>query len=259
MLGGALGAAAPASGVQFGPIAGENPNFRPNVDATFSLSGSQLTLVLTYTGWDPTGAAMSTIGEALSGILFEADGLTITSVASILLTSGSQFEGANSGLLTGGEDLRGEYALLSGVSTSTPLMDFTNAYALSSVGTVNFAISSGTPILPASKLLMPPSTGGTDFALVPDELNLGAYDATLCPGGACPVPDGFGTQGPMIEDSITVVFNVSGSFDPAAIRWVPQFGSNGAPVTPEPISALLFAIGVGTVGASARAMRRHAA
>jgi hypothetical protein len=30
-------------------------------------------------------------------------------------------------------------------------------------------------------------------------------------------------------------------------------------VTPEPISALLFAIGVGTVGASARAMRRHAA
>jgi hypothetical protein len=234
------------------PIVGGNPNYRPVISADFSVSGSQLTLVATYVEFDPTGDPISSLGEALAGILFELpSAATITSVDSVHLTVGSQVLGVDADVaLAAGilPDLTGEFSFLDGIAADTPLNNFTDAYLLSSVGTALFNIEVGQVIDGTQNITGNTSANGPAFMIVPDELNLSSWSDLLCPGGSCPVPNPFGNQGPMIEDSITAVFNFSGTLDPNQIRWEPLFGTEGAPLIPEPGAVLLFAAGLGVVG-----------
>jgi hypothetical protein len=238
------------------PIVGQNEDYIPIVTAAFTDNGDNtLTLVLTYEGYQtgPDLDPIDTIGEALSGLVFELPGVSL-SVMSIDLGL-STLVGANTndpGLSPAnwdGSTLTGEWGFQTGFTGG----GFTDAFVINGVGTVLFVEEGvGQVVDPTENLTGNTSTDGPAFMIIPDELDLEA----LCPSptGSCPgAVDGFFNQGPMIQDSITAVFGFSGELpDLSGISATPIFGTEGAPPVPEPTAGLLFAAGSVVVGLSLR-------
>jgi hypothetical protein len=216
---------------------GLNPETRNRVSAaaTFKVSGNILTLTLTNT----TAGGTTTRGDVLQGIAFSVAGVNPTlSLTSIALTnpgSGSTddriFTSKKSSNTTG--LLSGSYTTVLGES---PIAEF----GVSSTG-FDGAFAAGS---------ITRGTGGTDYGIV--------ANGTFPPGAGV---NGFsGSAFPLIQDSLTFTFSVTGYLAESKIEGVKfLFGTDDrgvitgtTPAVPEPSSLVLL----GSAGAILLAGRK---
>jgi len=210
----------------------EYPNFTPEGEATYSISGNTLTIELTYTGGSET---IMGINQTLSGLTWDLEGYTGTLTAdSAVMGAGSTLIGVDAGSWTGGTDLSGQWAYSDSISESG-----LGSYGVGAVG--------GDPelfghhdIIDSNETMVNPAPGGIDFALVGPDVDLNH--------------DGFRNQGPIVQNSMIFTFTFTGTLTEDMITNVmPLFGSAGAPLTPEPATIVIF--GAGLVGARFAARR----
>lgn len=224
----------PAQALNIGgsPIAGGNPDFVPLVSADFSISGQTLTLVLTYEGTAAGSDPLDSLSQVLTGVLFDLEGYSGTlSYASATLSPGSVVVPPGSGFV--GSDLTNEWYFGEG------LLGNDETYGVGTMGDILFG---------ADSFAVGGNAGGggqIDFGI----LYANAVDfSTLanCPGQGCDVPSGFKQTNlqPWVEDSVTFEFDFTGSLGEDQIANVRAlFGTDGAPLIPEPSAALLFFAG----------------
>ena len=231
------------------PILGERQDFVPDATAEFSISGSQLTLTVTYTGG--TGGPVDSIGLALSAVTFDLTdfGGTLTANTAIVPDSSSL---AGVGVaawvakvaadpdFADPKDVSGQWAYKDNINASLGAITL-GSYGVGAVGDILFGDINpngdtfGTSdMIDPTKTAQTPAPNGADFTIVP----LG-NDTDFTKGG-------FQSQGPVIANTVVVTFSFSGDTlsEDNITNVLGLYGSDGAPV-PEPGTAVLAMIGLG--------------
>jgi len=249
-------------------LGGDNPSFLPDVTAEFTFdetcktSSCNLTITLTYND----SGGLSTIGEALAGVSFDAfsnatqiDLAVILSSSTVsaqsLVGAGSADALSDFGAASNSNvDVSGHWGFISGhVST-----DSLGSNLFSSVGDAFPEIDvlgmadlfSGTI---SSVELNPPD--GTSFSIVDDNTCTGPPGTPTC----SPLTGGFQDSnnwawiqnqatGTLVYDGTTNKLTSVGNVDPL-------FGTEGRPLVPEPGTAVL--LGLGFLGLGLMGRRRR--
>ncbi|MBI1927244.1 PEP-CTERM sorting domain-containing protein [Candidatus Poribacteria bacterium] len=205
------------------PVVGEDPNVRPSGSAVFDVTGSTLTITLT----NDTSDTLTAIGQVLSILTWDITdaGVTLTP-GSALIASGSSLVGTGATLDT---DLSREWAFKSNISAGS-----LGSFGIGAVGDILFGTDTfgvGDRFDTSGNLFGPDSPDGIDAAIVGPNVDLTA--------------DGFPTQGPLVQNKMNFTFTISGTLDAGEITNVqPLFGTDGAPVIPEPSTIVLLGIGL---------------
>jgi hypothetical protein len=229
-----------------GPIAGEAgeeyTTFFPEVSAEFEIATSIMTLTLTYTG---ASEIMASINQTLRGLLWDITDPTVSLTASLaqLVESSSLVNDvdnviAGSTYLSTG-DLSGQWAFRDDISAGFSALGPLGAFGVGTMGSINFSdaddsVFGADHIIDSDKREV--QSNGVDFAIIhPD--SVGAIDFHQ---------GGFKQNGPMVQNAMVFTFDItSGNLTEDEIAHVqPLFGSEGAPLVPEPSTFALFGIGV---------------
>ena len=243
-----------------------DPNFTPEGTATFELlAADSLQITLTYTGFDGITAdpltGIPAQWSTLSGLIWDIDGAAISGVAqSALINSGSALVGVNSGDATSqlGNNLAGEWAYKENIDAGDAPLGTLGAFGLGAVGDINggdmdtFGVKD---IIDQAAALAfyGNAPNGSAFTLVPDGYLWPCSDpnctANLFSGG-------FQNHGPYVQNSMVFVIDYDRALTLAEISNVqPIFGTEGAPLVPEPSSLVLFAAGSAVVAFAVRRRR----
>ncbi len=234
-----VGIAAPAWASTFTfdslPIVGEDPSFLPDVTVEFEIIEPESVLQITLTN---NSSAEFAIGQALSGVYWDITTASVLTVDTALIGAGSALVGFAA---TGDTDLSSEWAFKDDVSAGT-----LGTFGISSVGDVLFGtdtFGSADRFDPDGNLFPPPSgsLNGIEGSIVGPNIT----DFSV---------DGFDSQGPVVQNQMVFRLLISGQaltmddIENVAVL----FGTDGAPLIPEPTSAVLFLVGALAVGKATR-------
>lgn len=229
-----------------------DPNFTPEGNAVFEFSGdtSTLKITLTYTGFDGITADPQTglTGQNMvnTGLLWDFAPDTIAAMNVSVLTS-ADLVGTDADRFAT-FDLAEHWAYREGI-----VADDLGSYGIGAIGDIYFGEDSFGAHDLISGTTFENQPDGTDWGLVPNGY---LWDcSTLKTSGGCTgvYPDGFQKQGPFLDNSIMVTIAYDREFGLDEIANVqPIFGSEGAPLIPEPTAALLFGVGFVVVGWAVR-------
>lgn len=205
-----------------------DPAFQPEGSADFQVGGGQLTIVLTSTSLEEPA-----IWAALSGLSFDVT-LSDVTLTGVSATAEALVPGG------GSLDIGSEWGF-----GSFGFADF----GIASVGTINGVDADfGTVCISGPCAQGKPN--GVDYSIVGNNFN--------------PSNDGFADTNnqPVVQNQVTFVFDIgganAGAFTTADIaNATPYFGTNGAPVVPEPGALLVFIAGFLTVELSRRPLARR--
>jgi hypothetical protein len=213
------------------PIVGQDPNFIPLWEAEFEKTGTTLTLTLT----NFTTQQITNIGEVLTGLTWDfTSGATLTAL-SAEIASGSKLVGSGA---TSDTDLSGEWAFKEGITAGMCANAPCGSFGIGSMGDINFGADSfgGKDVIdPTKNLFGKVSLNGIDGGIV-------GLNVDLSSGG-------FKNQGPVVQNAMVFTFDITGALVATDITNVqPLFGTDGAPLVPEPATLLLLGSGLLMLG-----------
>jgi hypothetical protein len=260
-----LSSYAPLSATMFhwsgSPIAGETgkeyPTFFPEVSAEFKIHDftSTMTLTLTYIG---ASEIMASINQTLTGFLWDITDpdVRLTALLAKVADSSSLVNDidnvipGSTYLDTG--DLSGQWAFRDDISAGFSALGPLGAFGVGTMGSINFNadVFGSHHVIDSGKTEVNPAIGGVDFGIIhPD--SVGAIEFSK---------GGFQQQGPMVQNAMVFTFGIihdsGGTLTEDEIANVqPLFGSEGAPLVPEPSTFALF--GIGILGVIAYGWRRR--
>jgi hypothetical protein len=213
-----------------GQIQGEDPNFTATGTATFYYDGAgTLTLTMTNTTSDLTTSP----GEVLTGLTWDdPQGFTYDPISAVL-GSTSMLVGMDAGSYPGLTDLSGEWGFIDDLND--PML---GSFAVGSMGDVNFHEGFGpNDRFDTTSNPFPPPSGSLNG------ISGGIVNDNFC--DTCATFMNGNDKGPLVQDTMVLSWNVDPDFDVEQItNVVPLFGTDGAPLIPEPTSVLLFAVGM---------------
>ena len=142
--------------------------------------------------------------------------------------------GAN---LPGGSptNLSSEWAFKDNISAGSSALGPLGSFGIGAVGDINFGLDTfGTPdrFDTSTNLFGPASPDGIDASIVGPNVNF--------------LADGFPTQGPLVQNQMVFIFDISGGTLLASdiTNVQPLFGTDGATLVPEPTTIVLLGLGL---------------
>lgn len=237
------------------PIKGQRDDFDPSGWASFEVntgssgsSGLQLVVTLTYT----TSQEIVTIGEVLTGVAFDINnnGVSLTKVSAVMQSS----------VLIGHEanlynpqptDLSCEWAYIGYIDAGSSALGPLGEHIIGTMGDINFAVATfgkHDRFDTSTNLFGPDGVNGVEAGIVGSKVDL--------------TKNGLKNNGPLVQGNpggggqMVFTFDVSGNnLQESDIGNVqPLFGTDGAPLAPEPGTLLL--VGSGLVGLAGYAKLR---
>jgi hypothetical protein len=240
--------AAPVGAISFSwsdSIVGENSGFTTSGTADFTVDSTTSTLTITLT--NTTSDLSLAIGEVLTALTWDISDPTVAlSPVSALIASGSQLVGFGA---TSDTDLSTEWAFKDDLAAGSTALGPLGSYGISSVGDVNLGVDSFSPNdrFDTNGNLFPPPSGslnGVEGGIVGGNVDFGS--------------DGYTSKGPVVESQMVFTFDFTGDLQESDIGNVqPLFGTDGAPLIPEPGAVTLFATGLFVAGGLIRRSRRR--
>ena len=180
-------------------------------------------------------------GQLFSGLLWDIDaaGVTLTAT-SAQVASGSQLVNVNAGgtvTPVAGTDLASYWAFRNDLTSEIDVQ-----YAVGAMGDLLF----NTDLLGTDSMIdgdgLPPSPGQLDYTIIGNNI-------------ASDVNSGIINNGPLVQNAVEIHFAYTGSFGELDIKNVqPLFGTDGAPLVPEPTTLIL--LGSGLLGLAAIRKKR---
>lgn len=229
------------------PIAGEDPSFRPHVKAEISIDSGTHTFTILLTN---LSEAESAIGQVLTAFLWDLTSYsgTITPV-SATLPSDSKLIGYGA---TSETNVTAEWFFKDNISAGSTSAGPLGEYGAGVMGDINFGadtfgkwdrfdVPDGTHTFTMANLFGPNGPNGVEVGIVGPNISLSSDGSGN--------PDGFAKQGPVAQNKTLLTFSYTGTLSLSQFtNGQFLFGTDGAPVVPEPGTIALLGLALGAVG-----------